>query len=543
MLHRPEIRQKPPIGELEPTKLDSDASRTLIELKQVLKVYDTPAGSFTVLKNVDLQVNAGEFVAVIGKSGSGKSTLINMITGIDRPTFGEVIVDGMPIHALNEDQMAKWRGRHLGVIFQFFQLLPTLTVLENVMLPMELRQTYPQNQRKERGLYLLDMVGLADQAFKFPAAISGGQQQRVAIARALANDPDVLVGDEPTGSLDSKTADSIFRLFEEFVAQGRTILIVTHDRELAGRVPRVVFINDGEITDQHLATALPSLSQVELAGVSAKLEPIKYAPGEVIISQGDSADHFYILVKGSVDVLLRHPSGAEVIAGQLSAGQYFGEMGLMEGGTRTATVRANTEVVAMQLDRESFTSLVSNSDLTRDQIMHLMRQRAMEQQLSEVLPILNPAQLDAVMSEVEAAEYQSGDTIVESGEPATRFFIIIEGAVELLSGSTDGTEQSAREVASGQTFGEMDLVRGGAYSFTARATHPSVVMAVDNETITNLSEKYHVEQGEIVQMLTRRYLETVLDGMLPKLRRRKRQIDMDLNFDVDTPPSPEEGSS
>jgi CRP-like cAMP-binding protein len=167
----------------------------------------------------------------------------------------------------------------------------------------------------------------------------------------------------------------------------------------------------------------------------------------------------------------------------------------------------------------------------------------MEQQLSEVLPILNPAQLDAVMSEVEATEYQPGDTIIEYGEPATRFFIITEGAVELLSGSTDGTEQSAREVASGQTFGEMDLVRGGAYSFTARATHPSVVMAVDNETITNLSEKYHVEQGEIVQMLTRRYLETVLDGMLPKLRRRKRQIDMDLNFDVDTPPSPEKGSS
>ena len=163
----------------------TSTKRTLIDLRQVVKTYETPAGPFTALKNIDLQVNFGEFVAVIGKSGSGKSTLINMITGIDRPTLGEVIVGGNPIHNLNEDQIAIWRGLNLGVIFQFFQLLPTLTVLENVMLPMELRQTFPQSERKDRALHLLEQVDLADQAFKFPSAISGGQQQRVAIARAL----------------------------------------------------------------------------------------------------------------------------------------------------------------------------------------------------------------------------------------------------------------------------------------------------------------------------------------------------------------------
>ena len=214
------------------------SSEALIELHQVIKTYETPAGPFTALRNINLQVKAGEFAAVIGKSGSGKSTLINMVTGIDRPTLGEIVIDNIPIHRLNEDDMATWRGQHLGVIFQFFQLLPTLTLLENVMLPMQLSNTYAGAVREERALHLLDMVDLADQAHKFPSAVSGGQQQRAAIARALANDPKVLVADEPTGSLDSKTADSIFQLFEDFVSQGRTILMVTHDRDLAGRVSR-----------------------------------------------------------------------------------------------------------------------------------------------------------------------------------------------------------------------------------------------------------------------------------------------------------------
>lgn len=481
-----------------------------------------------MLRNIDLKVNAGEFVAVIGKSGSGKSTLINMITGIDRPTLGEVIVGDVPIHALNEDQMAKWRGRSLGVIFQFFQLLPTLTVLENVMLPMELRQTYPQNQRKERALHLLSMVGLAEQYQKFPAAISGGQQQRVAIARALANDPDVLVGDEPTGSLDSKTADSIFRLFEDFVAQGKTILIVTHDRNLAGRVPRVVFIDDGEITDQHVASALPTLTQQELARVSSKLEPIKYAPGQVIINQGDPADSFYIIVKGNVDVLLRHPSGTEVSVGNLTQGQYFGESGLMEGGARTATVRAaeDSEVVVMQLDRDSFSSLMNNSDMTRDQVINLMRQRAIERHVSEALPSLSAEEIDTVMSSAESMQFDEDEVMLREGDPATRFYIIADGTVELTSESGD---EQVRELGAGQTFGERDMMLGESYSFTARVKKGSNIIAVDRQTIANLSEMYGKEDIDIVQMLTRRYLESALSDMLPGLQRRKRQINLNLD--------------
>ncbi len=222
----------------------------LIALRTVVKTFATAAGTFTALKGVDLTVEPGEFLAVVGKSGSGKSTLMNMMTGIDRPTSGEVWVKGTAVHKLSENRMATWRGKNVGIIFQFFQLLPTLSVIENVMLPMDFCGLYGLGERHDRALHLLEMIDMAEQAHKLPSALSGGQQQRVAIARALANDPTLLVADEPTGNLDSKTASDVFHLFEELVSQGKTVVMVTHDRELAQRVTRVVTIADGEIVDE-----------------------------------------------------------------------------------------------------------------------------------------------------------------------------------------------------------------------------------------------------------------------------------------------------
>jgi putative ABC transport system ATP-binding protein len=224
-------------------------SNSIISLQAVEKIYKTKAGPLRVLKGVNLEIKQGEFVAIVGPSGSGKSTLINMITGIDRPTSGEVYVVGQRLTRLSENQVAKWRGRNIGVVFQFFQLLPTLTVIENVMMPMHYTGTF-KGKRKERAMELLDLVDLPDVANKYPSQISGGQQQRAAIARALANNPKVLVGDEPTGNLDIISAGLMFAMFEDLVAQGTTIVMVTHDRDLAGQIPRVEEVRDGQLVPQ-----------------------------------------------------------------------------------------------------------------------------------------------------------------------------------------------------------------------------------------------------------------------------------------------------
>ena len=219
---------------------------TLVRLENVEKVFKTRAGPFTALRGVDLQIQEGEFVAIVGPSGSGKSTLINMITGVDRPTSGEVHVAGERLTGLSENKVAKWRGRNVGVVFQFFQLLPTLTVLENVMMPMHYGGTY-KGQRRERAMEVLELVQVPETADDYPSQISGGQQQRAAIARALVNDPKLIVGDEPTGNLDTISAGLVFELFENLVRQGKTIVMVTHDRDLAGRIPRVEEVRDGRI--------------------------------------------------------------------------------------------------------------------------------------------------------------------------------------------------------------------------------------------------------------------------------------------------------
>jgi putative ABC transport system ATP-binding protein len=226
---------------------NGNGSHHLIDLRQVIKAYPTEFGDFIALKGIDLQVRDGEFVGVIGKSGSGKSTLINMITGLDRVTEGEVYIAGTPIHTLNEGQAAVFRGHNIGVVFQFFQLLPTISVVDNVMLPMDVCGTYAPRDWRERALHLLDQVGIAEHADKLPSEVSGGQQQRVAIARALANNPSIVVADEPTGNLDSRTADQIFNLFEAMVDEGKTILVVTHDDELTRRFKRTIQIADGQV--------------------------------------------------------------------------------------------------------------------------------------------------------------------------------------------------------------------------------------------------------------------------------------------------------
>ena len=219
----------------------------MISLRNLSKSYTTPAGSFRALRNVSLDVAAGEFVSIVGRSGSGKSTLLNLVAGIDRPSSGSVVVAGRGIQELSHDRLAAWRGRNVGIVFQFFQLLPTLSVAENVMLPMDFANTVPARERRAKAVALLARVGVADQADKLPATLSGGQQQRVAIARALANDPPVLLADEPTGNLDSATSADVFALLGSLAGTGKTVVVVTHERESFTGAHRTLTLSDGAV--------------------------------------------------------------------------------------------------------------------------------------------------------------------------------------------------------------------------------------------------------------------------------------------------------
>jgi ABC-type lipoprotein export system ATPase subunit len=367
--------------------LTGDPSSPLIQMHQVVKTFKNAAGEFTVLKGINTQFNRGEFVGVIGKSGSGKSTLINMITGIDRPTSGEIFIGGVPIHKLNENQMAVWRGRNLGIVFQFFQLLPTLSLLENIMLPMDFCHMYQPGERPEKAMELLRLVEMDMHAHKLPTAISGGQQQRVAIARALANNPPILIADEPTGNLDSKTADAIFHLFENLVHQGKTIVMVTHDSALAKRVTRTVLIADGEIVNDWVAKALPTLTHQQMLAATKEIENRQYGADETIIEQGKENDQVYIITKGEVEVVLKQSNGRESVLSRLSAGQLVGETEAFNHQAAGASVRSTHSPVEMiALQREKFLHLINESENTRQAMETLIRQRQRDREKSQ--PVL-----------------------------------------------------------------------------------------------------------------------------------------------------------
>lgn len=368
--------------QVETPPIEPNDERGYIHLHEIVKSYKTGAGDVTVLNNINLVIEQGEFVGVIGKSGSGKSTLINMLTGIDRPSSGQVFVGGVPVHSLTENQMAVWRGKNLGIVFQFFQLLPMLSLVENIMLPMDFCNAYPIPERKARAMHLLEMVDMQDHANKLPTAISGGQQQRVAIARALANDPPIIVADEPTGNLDSKTAEAVFEMFRKLVEAGKTLIMVTHDSSLANRVKRTVLISDGEVVNEFVARALPTLTQQQMLEATRQLKPLRFAPGKAIIEEGARQDKFYIVTKGRVDVLLRRPQANDIAVAQFEPGQYFGEIELLSGGTRqaAATIRASAQSPAevVVLDRSKFFKLIEESEATRSAVEQLAKERLAE---------------------------------------------------------------------------------------------------------------------------------------------------------------------
>jgi ABC-type lipoprotein export system ATPase subunit len=365
---------EPPAGQRSPHQ-----EYPAIVLRDVHKVYVNAAGEFVALKSVNMQLNYGQFISIVGKSGCGKSTLLNMITGIDHPSSGEVIVGNEHIYEMDKSERALWRGKNMGVVFQFFQLLPTLTLLENTILPMDYCKVYPFNERPERAMELLRMVGLEEHANKLPAQVSSGQQQSAAIARALATDPAIILADEPTGNLDSRSAENVLNIFERLAAQGKTILIVTHDPSITQRTDQTIILSDGEIIDQAVAMALPYLSHPQMLEATHEAEKLEFDSFNVILRQGQTVDYFFMVESGAVEIVVNNEQSNEMSLACLGSGQFFGEVELTQGGQSIASVRAakGGAKVAL-LPKEKFYKLIDDSPRTRTSIEEVAAKRLTE---------------------------------------------------------------------------------------------------------------------------------------------------------------------
>lgn len=373
------IEQVVPCDEPPTDKTKSVQDHPAIVLQDVNKTYVNAAGEFVALKSVNMQLNYGQFISIVGKSGCGKSTLLNMITGIDHPTSGEVIVGNEHIYKMNKSDRALWRGKNMGVVFQFFQLLPTLTLLENTILPMDYCKVYPFNERTERAMDLLKLVGLEEQAHKLPTAVSSGQQQSAAIARALANDPAIILADEPTGNLDSRSAENILTIFENLAAQGKTILIVTHDPSITQRTDQTIILSDGEIIDQVVAMALPFLSHPQMLFASHESEKQYFDPQQIILRQGDSVDYFFMIESGAVEIVVKKEGSNEISLACLGSGQFFGEVELTQGGNSIASVRAaKTGANVALLPKSKFFEVIGSSPRTQTTIQQVAITRLTE---------------------------------------------------------------------------------------------------------------------------------------------------------------------
>jgi putative ABC transport system ATP-binding protein len=353
-------------------------------MMEIVKTFKTPSGDFTALKGITACFYRGEFVSVVGKSGSGKSTLVNMITGIDHPSSGRVRIGDTYVHTLNENKMSIWRGRNLGIVFQFFQLLPMLSLLENVVLPMDFCNMFAPEAREPRAMELLEMVGLQDFAHKLPGAVSGGQQQSAAIARALANDPPILIADEPTGNLDSRTAETVFSLISQLVEAGKTVIMVTHDASLASRTDRSMILSDGELVNEWVAKAFPALPHPRLLWLSHQLQPLRFEPGQPIgLRTRTEASGYetglYLVTNGKLEISLNHGRRADALPVSLGPGDYLSELELQTAGNLLAGMRAGSQepLEVLALDSGGFARWMQEA--SRDQ--NRLKQAAEERKL------------------------------------------------------------------------------------------------------------------------------------------------------------------
>ena len=357
-----------------------NGNHPVISLHDVKKIFETDAGPFMALKGINLDFYQGEFIGVTGKSGSGKSTLINMITGIDHPSDGRIQVGDVVINSLSESDMARWRGKNLGIVFQFYQLLPMLSLFENVLLPMDLADVIPFDEREERAMMLLERVGMEEFAEKMPSEVSGGQQQTVAVARSMANDPSIVIADEPTGNLDTKTAERVFSIFEQMKEEGKTVIMITHDPNLANRTSRQVVISDGEVINPLLHRHMRSISHPLLLQATHALEPVVIQPGQPLFRSGDAIDDLYFVENGMVSVWVENGKGARHEVARLNEGNVLGEIELLQGLPAQATIipTNGSSVHLQKLNRTLFSHLLDQDHSVKNTFTTLAQERLAE---------------------------------------------------------------------------------------------------------------------------------------------------------------------
>ncbi|MDZ7963828.1 MAG: cyclic nucleotide-binding domain-containing protein [Nostoc sp. DedSLP03] len=464
-----------------------------------------------VLSDINLEVKAKEFVILTGPSGSGKSTLLSLIGCLRSVRQGSLNILGQELNGASREQLVQMR-RNFGYITQSSNLLDFLTVQQNIQISLELQPDFSPKEARAKTAAILEAVGLAEKLNAYPANLSGGQKQRVAIASALVTRPKLVLADEPTASLDKIAGRNVVALMHRLAKeQSSAVLIVTHDNRILDLADRIVNVEDGKLGlafNQELSLVLPGFDEALLEKATTKPIVLTYESEQVIVHQGEPADKFYILLEGKVEIIQELPDEPPRLINHLSRGDYFGEVGLLRDGKRTATVRVarNSEVKVMVIEEELFRLFLGNSELTKADIVRHLHQRVMTSHLSNALPNVDPSEIIAVAAQAKVIRYGANSILVKEGEVADKFYLILEGEVEALMSDRHDKFTSSK-LKPGEYFGNAQLVNGENYPFTVRAGLTEVeVMVIDRESFCSLIFKSNTNQDIVASVLRHRLM-------------------------------------
>ncbi|MCF2150409.1 DevA-like, part of ABC transporter [Desmonostoc muscorum LEGE 12446] len=486
-------------------------SQTIISIENLNYFFGEGELQKQVLSDINLEVKAKEFVILTGPSGSGKSTLLSLIGCLRSVKKGSLKILGQELNGSNREQLVQMR-RNFGYITQSSNLLDFLTVQQNIQMSLELQPNFSPKEARAKTASILEAVGLADKLNAYPGNLSGGQKQRVAIASALVTQPKLVLADEPTASLDKTAGRNVVALMHRLAKEHNSaVLMVTHDNRILDLADRIVNVEDGKLglaLNQELSLVLPGFDEALLEKVATKPIVLTYQSEEVIVRQGEPATKFYILLEGEVEILQEFPDELPRLLNHLSRGDYFGEVGLLRDGKRTATVRVtrNSEVKVMVIEEELFRLFLSNSELTKADIVRRLHQRVMTIHLSNALPNVDPSEIVAVATQAKVIRYGANSIIVQQGEVADKFYLILEGEVEALVGDRHD-EFTSCTLQSGEYFGNAQLVNGENYPFTVRAGLSEVeMMIIDRESFCSLIFKSNTNQETVASVLRQRLM-------------------------------------